>query len=148
MQNLELTIINDILKTDHKWLSRDFKKNEKVYLYNDNTYGCISKKGIPCTLNGTTPFFELPYTAVSIKYENKDYGIFMIEYSMGYLSFYCKAIPFDRKELLSKIQSNGHVKEEHNISSTANASSILKVSIKMDKISFETIELETIAPLF
>lgn len=149
MKKIHLTLAKDVLKKDYKWLKRDFKKGEQVYLFTGSTYGCIGKNGLPCTLDDQLPFIELPETALSIKHENKEFGIFMTEQGMGYQLFYCKEFPIDHMDLLTKTQSNIHLvdskktKPEYKIENQ-----ILKVMIKNGKVVCEMGQLEDVAPLF
>ena len=56
----------DVTVAECNWLHRNYKKNEVVYSYSGYTYGCISPKGKPFTeVEGQTPFFELPYDAIT-----------------------------------------------------------------------------------
>jgi hypothetical protein len=71
MKNIQLTLSKDLLKRDYKWLNRDFKKGEQVYLLMERTDGCIGKNGITCGTNNIDCFFELPTTALWLKHENK-----------------------------------------------------------------------------
>jgi hypothetical protein len=149
MKNIQLTLSKDFLKRDYKWLNRDFKKGEQVYLCTTSTYGCIGKNGITCGTNDIDCFFELPTTALSLKHENKVFGIFMTEQGMGYELFYCKEFPIDPMELLTNMQSNVHLEDSNQgklVYKTENQ--ILKVMIKNGKIAYEIAQLEEIAPLF
>ena len=149
MKNLQLTLAKDVLKKDHKWLNRDFKKNEQVYLFTGSTYGCIGKNGLAFTTDGELPFFELPATALSIKHEDKEFGIFMTEQGMGYQLFYCKEFPIDHMDLLTKTQSNVHlVNSKNSKPEYKTENQILKVIIKNGKIIYEMGRLEDVAPLF
>jgi hypothetical protein len=149
MNNLQLTLVKDVLKKDHKWLKRDFKKGEHVYLFTGSTYGCIGKNGLAFTADGELPFFELPATALSLKYENKEFGIFMTEQGMGYQLFYCKEFPINHMDLLTKTQSNVHLVDSKNSKPEYKTENqILKVIIKNGNVSCETGQLEDVAPLF
>lgn len=90
MKNLQFKLSKDVLKKDHKWLKRDFKKDEIVYLYTGYTYYCIREKGLACSLDGNMPFFELPATALFINYQGKEYSVFMTETGSGYSMLYCR----------------------------------------------------------
>lgn len=60
------TLTRDVLGSECKWLKRDFLKGEVVYLFDGATYNCITKNGLPFTIDlDTGPFFELPKNAVS-----------------------------------------------------------------------------------
>ena len=62
----KLTLNQDVLKKNHPWLERDYKKGETVYEYTDHTYGCITDSGIAVTeVEDEIPFFEVPIEAVS-----------------------------------------------------------------------------------
>jgi hypothetical protein len=149
MKNLKLTIIKDILKKDYKWLSRDFKSGEQVYLYTGSTHGCISKNGLACTLDEGDSFFELPTTVLGLKYEDKEFGIFMTEQNLGYQLFYCKELPIDHMDLLTKTQSNVHlIDSKKSKPDYKTENQILKVKIKNGKIEYELSQLEDVVPLF
>ena len=149
MKNFQLTIAKDILKKDHKWLARDFKKGEQVTLFTGATYGCIGKNGIACCTDDKHVFFELPETTLSIKHENKEFGIFMTERGMGYRTFYCKEFPIDHMALLTKTQSNVHlVDSKISKPKYKSENQILKVIIERGEVVFENGQLEDVAPLF
>lgn len=149
MKNFQLTLAKDILKKDHKWLARDFKKGEQVYLFTGSTYGCIGKNGIACCSNDRDSFFELPTIALSIKHEEKEYGIFMTESAMGYQLLYCKEFPIDHMDLLTKTQSNIHlVDSSKSKPKYKTENQILKVMIKNGRVAYELCQLEDVAPLF
>jgi hypothetical protein len=149
MIKFEMTLSTDILRTKYKWLKRNFKKGEKVYLLIGNNPGCISDKGIACLSSKSTEFFELPTTKLAIKHNNKEFGIFMTEKGMGYQLLYCKELPIDYMELLTKTQSNVHLldrnkqKPEYKVENK-----ILKVLIKESNVSIIEGQLEDIEPLF
>ncbi|MBN8697406.1 MAG: hypothetical protein J0L87_12820 [Bacteroidetes bacterium] len=65
-QLIKLKLIRDVTKQECRWLKRDFLKGEIVYLFAEDTYGCTGEDGIPCSLNGNTPSFELPKNSVMI----------------------------------------------------------------------------------
>jgi len=46
------------------WLSEDVPAGTKLHRYSGCTYGCISPAGQAVSLDGKTPFFELPITAL------------------------------------------------------------------------------------
>jgi hypothetical protein len=151
MKNIQLTLSKDLLKTDYQWLNRDLKKGEQVYLCTTSTYtyGCIGKNGVTCGNNDIDCFFKLPTTAITLKHENKVFGIFMTEQGMGYQLFYCKEFPINHNELLTKTQSNVHLIDSNKgkpVYKTENQ--ILKVMIKNGKASNEIAQLEDVAPLF
>lgn len=149
MKNFQLTLAKDVLKKDHKWLKRDFKKGEQVYLFTGSTYGCIGKNGLACTLDGQLPFFELPATALAIKHEDKEFGIFMTEQGMGYQLFYCKEFPIDHMALLTKTQSNVHlVDSKISRPKYKSENQILKVIIERGVVVIKNGQLEDVAPLF
>ena len=63
---MKFRLSRDVLQTECKWLKRDFKKGEVLYLYEEATYNCISKNGLTFTeKSNSNPFFELPKDAVS-----------------------------------------------------------------------------------
>ena len=58
-------LTRDVLQSECKWLKRDFIKGEIIYLFEGATYNCISRNGLPFTIElNTEPFFELPKNAV------------------------------------------------------------------------------------
>ena len=62
---MKYLLTRDVPKSECKWLQRDFQKGEILYLYQDATYNCISKLGLPFSLElKTEPFFEIPKNAV------------------------------------------------------------------------------------
>ena len=62
---MKYILTRDILISECKWLERDFAKGEIVYLYEGASYNCISKFGLPFTVElETEPFFEIPKNAV------------------------------------------------------------------------------------
>jgi hypothetical protein len=139
MENLQLILNRDITKADHRWLDRDFKKNETVFLYNGYTYNCIGNDGLACSLDGMEPFFELPITSLDVFYSGNQYGIFITERSMGSFKIYCKKSPVDRSKLLDEIQNpvNESPKDK-----------VLKFTISPKDVLSETIFLKDIEPLF
>ncbi len=149
MKNIQLTLAKDIFKKDYKWLDHDFKKGEPINLHNGSNYGCISKNGIACGTDDIDCFFELPATALSIRYEGKEFGIFMTEQGMGYQLFYCKEFPIDHMDLLTKTQSNIHlIDSKKSKPDYKSENKILKVMIKNEEVAYELGQLEDIAPLF
>jgi hypothetical protein len=63
---MKFRVSRDVLQTECKWLKRDIKKGEVLYLYEKATYNSISKNGLPFTeQSNTNPFFELPKDAVA-----------------------------------------------------------------------------------
>lgn len=149
MKNLKLTLTRDVLKKDHHWLKRDFKKGEEFIMYIGYTHGCIGKKGIACTITGKLPFFELPATSLSITYEGKEFGLFMKERGWNYRTYYCKEFPMDPLEILTKIQSNVESVSSKQITSEQNKENeILKVHVEHGEVTYERIKLEEITRLF
>jgi len=149
MKNFQLTLAKDVLKKEYKWLARDFKMGDQVYLFSGSTYGCIGKNGIACGANDIDCFFELPTTALAIIHEGKEYGIFMTESAMGYQLFYCKEFPIDHMDLLTKTQSNVHlVDSKISKPKYKSENQILKVIIERGVVVFENGQLEDVAPLF
>ncbi len=149
MKNMQLTLSKNLLKRDYKWLYRDFKKGEQLYLLMGSTEGCVGKNGITCCTNDNASFVELPITTLTIQHENKEFGIFMTELGKGYQLFYCKEFPFDSMELLTKMQSNVHLldsKKPKPVYKMENQ--IFKVNIKNGKITYKMGHLEDVAPLF
>jgi len=140
---LRLKLSKDVLKKDFKYLNRDFKKGELVYLHTGETFGCIGKNGLACTLDGNLPFFELPAGVLSIEYEGKEYGIFMTEEGSNYSELYGKELPFDHIGLLTKIQNGASFNEN-----IKNDNLVLKVSIINSVVSLNLIRIEEIKPLF
>lgn len=149
MKNIQLTLARDIFKKDFKWLDRDFKKGEQVKLQNGSTYGCISKNGIACGTDENDCFFELPATALSLRHEGKDFGIFMTEQRMGHQLFYCKEFPINHMDLFTKTQSNAHlIDSKKSKPDYKTENQILKVIIKNGNVVYELGQLEDVAPLF
>ncbi|MBK6836107.1 MAG: hypothetical protein IPG89_18275 [Bacteroidetes bacterium] len=149
MKNIKLTLNKDVLKKEHHWLKRDFKKGEEFIMYLGYTHGCISKTGIACSTTGKLPFFELPTNQLSFTYEGKEFGIFMKERGWNYRTYYCKEFPMDPIELLTKIQSNAASVESKPITSEQyKENEILKVHVEDGEVTYEGIKLEEITPLF
>jgi hypothetical protein len=149
MKNFQLTLVKDVLKKEYKWLDRDFKKGEQVHLFSGSTYGCIGKNGIACGTDDIDCFFELPVTALAIKHENKEFGIFMTESAAGYQLFFCKEFPIDHMDLLTKTQSNVHlVDSKKSKPEYKTENQILKVMIKNGNVAYNIAQLEDVAPLF
>jgi hypothetical protein len=63
MQKFKLT--RDVTKDECSWLDRTFAAGEIVHKFNGGTYGCIGA-GIACSIDGGTPFFELPRDALQL----------------------------------------------------------------------------------
>jgi hypothetical protein len=62
---VKLKLSRTVTKSECEWLDKDFQEDEEVFQYHGYTYGCISGKGVACTLeNNKTPFFELPIEAL------------------------------------------------------------------------------------
>lgn len=57
---IALKLNTDVLRKDYSWLKIDFKAGDVVYYYSGNTYGCVESDGLPCSINGELPFFEIP----------------------------------------------------------------------------------------
>lgn len=109
----------------------------------------MKKNGIACCSNDRDSFFELPTTALSIKHEEKEYGIFMTESAMGYQLFYCKEFPIDHMDLFIKTQSNIHLVDSSKSKPKYKPENqILKVMIKNGRVAYELCQLEDAAPLF
>lgn len=58
-------LIRNVTPSECRWLERIFLKDEIVHKFYGNTYGCVSDEGIACSIDGDTPFFELPYRALT-----------------------------------------------------------------------------------
>ena len=140
---LKLKLSKNISKKEFKWLKRDFKKGELVYLHTGETYGCIGKNGLACTLDGNLPFFELPAGVLSIDYQDKEYGIFMTEEGAGYSELYAKEFPFNHMDLLTEIQNS---KPDNDDDSDSNQ--LLKVTIINSAVLLQLIRINEIKPLF
>lgn len=52
-----------VTKKECPWLDRPMKSGEVVHRYNGATYNCIGV-GVACSIDGKTPFFELPRDAL------------------------------------------------------------------------------------
>lgn len=64
---MKYKLLNDVNRSEHPWLDRDFKTGEIVFSYPSCTYGCISHIGIACTeIKDEDPFFELPLDSLKI----------------------------------------------------------------------------------
>lgn len=149
MKKFEMTLSADVLKKDHKWLDRDLKKGEVVYMFYGNTNGCISEKGIACTSGKATEFFELPATKLAIKHNEKDFGIFMTEQGMGYQLLFCKEMPIDHMELLTKTQSNVHLVDVTKKKPAYKPENkILKLLVNSTGVTCTEGQLEDVEPLF
>jgi hypothetical protein len=72
---IQMTLNRDILRSAHRWLKRDFRKSEKFYLYRGYTHGCIGDEGVPLSLDGNSPFFEVPALALSVYFEATEFRI-------------------------------------------------------------------------
>lgn len=59
----KLILTREVTPDECHWLDRPFKKGEVIHTFSGYTYGCISD-GVACSLDGGTPFFELPADAV------------------------------------------------------------------------------------
>lgn len=67
MLDKAFVLVRDVTVQECSWLKRNFKANEVVYLFNGNTYNCISKNGKAFTeKEDTNPFFELPNDATQL----------------------------------------------------------------------------------
>jgi hypothetical protein len=138
MKNLQFKLSKDALKKDFKWLNRDFKKDEIVYLYIQSKVGLIGKNGVICTVDGNLPYFVLPAGVLSIEHQGKVYNIFMTEYNKNYIELYAKQGPFDHMALLTTIQNNKPL--DDNL--------ILKAHIINSSVLLLLIPLHEIKPLF
>ena len=148
MKNIQLTISTDLFIKDHQWLPRDFNKGEQVYLLTGNNGGCVGMNGLNCH-SGDNAFFELPTAALSIKYAQKNFGIFMTEQGIDYELLYCTAFPINHQEMLAKTQSNDYLVTPNMSKPAYKAENqILKVMIKHVKISYHKAQHEDLAPLF
>jgi len=61
-----LILTRDVTVEECPWLERDFHEGELVFKYTGYTYGCCTYTGIACSLDGDTPFFELPNDAIEV----------------------------------------------------------------------------------
>lgn len=60
---VKFRLTRDVKRRECPWLDRTFKKGEIVHEFTGTTYGAIGA-GIPCSLDGGHPFFELPRGAL------------------------------------------------------------------------------------
>lgn len=60
----KFVLSRDVTPEECDWLSRTYKQGETVTEFLGATYGCVSNDGIACSIDGNTPFFELPYDAL------------------------------------------------------------------------------------
>lgn len=60
----QFQLTRDLTKAECPWLKADLREGTIVHEYTGHTYGCISSKGIACSRDGGTPFFELPREAL------------------------------------------------------------------------------------
>jgi hypothetical protein len=73
----------------------------------------------------------------------------MTEQGKGYQLFYCKELPINHNDLLTKTQSNTHLIDSNQGKLTyKKENKILKVMIKKGKVAYHKAQLEEIAPLF
>ena len=151
MKNLQLTLTKDVLKKDHRWLARDFKKGEHTYLCRNQTIKGVEKNVMTCSMDGRLPFFDLPIDAICIEHKDKNYGIFLTEKGISYTKYYAKELPLDQEDLLSRIQKNVHLLEENKNKERPGykiENEILKVTILKNEIINEVGHMEEINPLF
>lgn len=151
MKNLQLTLTKDILKKEYRWLARDFKKGEHIYLCTNQIKKGVEKNVLTCSMDGRIPFFELPIDAICIEHKDKKYGIFLTEKGMSYTNFYAKELPLDHEDLLSRIQKNVHLLKENKNKERPGykiENEILKVTILNNEIINEVGHMEDINPLF
>lgn len=59
---ISYVVTRDVTPDECWWLSDTITKGTTVYKYIGHTYGAVGE--FPATLDGGTPFFELPYDAV------------------------------------------------------------------------------------
>lgn len=70
---VQCTVTKDLEKKEFRWLKRDFKKGEQLFLWRGLTHGCIGPDGIAvCLVDEQTPFFELPKVALEIHWPAKE----------------------------------------------------------------------------
>jgi len=69
---MKFILIREVSQSECPWLIRNFVIGEIMYLFDGaTTYNCISKNGLPFTLEAEgKPFFELPKDAVVLVTEN------------------------------------------------------------------------------
>lgn len=61
---MKFKLTRDVTKDECRWLDRTMAAGEVVHRYDGCTYGCVGA-GIACSVDGETPFFELPRDAVA-----------------------------------------------------------------------------------
>lgn len=149
MKNLELVLLRDVTQLECPWLDFDLKKGDNVYFFTGLTYNCISKGGIACFKYPICDFFELPISSVAVRHEEKEYGIFMLEWRKGFRTLFCKELPFDCKELLDKTQTNFHINNPK-ISKPIykKENEILLLHVKNGEVFKKIGHLEDLEPLF
>jgi len=60
----KFTVNRDVTTEECHWLRNDIPKGTVVFEYTGCTYGCIDS-GVAVSMTGGTPFFELPYDALT-----------------------------------------------------------------------------------
>ena len=97
---LKLQLIRDVTPEEYKWLQRTFKKGEVVYYYSGPTYGAIGNTGVPCSIDGNTPCFELPWDALD---KGNYFGAKLPENLNGRRRFPILLLPTEGVEILRRM---------------------------------------------
>lgn len=100
---IQLIVNKDILKSEHKWLKRDFKKGETLYLYSGSTYECIGKEGLACSIDGKPPFFEIPKSCLDMVIKMEANTTFMERAIFG-MELLSKQEPVTLEEARAQVQ--------------------------------------------
>ena len=151
MKNIQLTLINDVLKKDHQTLQRDFKKGETVYLVYESETNCFEKNGLTCTLDGRLPFFQLPETEVCITYKHKEFGIFMIHKGISFTRIFAKEFRISQLELLNELPTTIHTMKASKNNERPGfkiENHLLKITILKNEILNEVGGKEDMNPLY
>ena len=64
MSDIKRILYRDVSQAECPWLERDYLKGEVLHEFHGCTYGCTSRKGRAMSLDGETPFFEIPNDAL------------------------------------------------------------------------------------
>ena len=57
-------LTRDVMVEECPWLAVPMRLGSHVYRYEGATYGVIAPWGVACSVDGGTPFFELPTDAI------------------------------------------------------------------------------------
>jgi len=60
-----MILVRDVSVSECPWLDDDLYAGDTVFRFTQPTHGCVSSKGVPCSIvEDEYPFFELPADAV------------------------------------------------------------------------------------